>query len=55
MIDHQEINKDSKTEMVMELTSYLERRGRLPELVAICAQKRSHVSWEDTSDLVEEE
>ena len=44
-IDFDDLGGASKADKARELISYLDRRGRLPELVRILRQQRPHVAW----------
>ncbi|MCB9419181.1 MAG: AAA family ATPase [Ardenticatenaceae bacterium] len=44
-VDYVGLPGDGKIEKILELISYLERRGRLEELLSRCRQVRSNVSW----------
>ncbi len=44
-IDHEDIEKASKKEMVRELVMYYKRRGLLQVLVKNCRQRRPNLSW----------
>jgi hypothetical protein len=44
-IDYDGLPGDGKADKARELVQYLERRGRSPELVAICLQQRPNVDW----------
>jgi hypothetical protein len=44
-VDYDNLRGEGKTNKVRELVAYLERRGRIPELVATCHHQRPKVSW----------
>lgn len=44
-IDHEEIPRETKNDFTRELIPYLERRGRLAELIAYCQRERPNVTW----------
>jgi hypothetical protein len=44
-IDYDGLPGDGKADKARELVQYLERRGRSPELAAICLQQRPNVDW----------
>lgn len=46
-VDFDSLPGASKESRVRELLQYLSRRGRIGELVQLCAQQRPHVSWTD--------
>ncbi len=43
--DYENIKGDTKQEKARELVKYLDRRGRIKELIELCRQLRSEVSW----------
>jgi len=44
-IDYDNLPGDNKADKARELVQYLERRGRSPELVAMCLRQRPNVDW----------
>jgi len=48
-VDYESLPGEGKRAKVRELIVYLERRGRLPELVKMGRELRPDVSWEDVS------
>jgi hypothetical protein len=48
-IDYDDLRSEGKANKARELVAYLERRGRIPDLVAIGKRLRPHVNWEDPS------
>ena len=46
-VDYDNLPGDGKANKAREFVAYLERRGRLAELVARGSQLRPHVSWEE--------
>jgi len=53
-VDYDNLPGGGKADKARELISYLERRGRLPELVRIGRQLRPDVSWEGTPQATRE-
>ena len=49
-IDFDDLPGASKESQVRELLQHLSRRGRIGELVRLCAQQRPHVSWTDDAE-----
>ncbi len=50
-VPYEDLPGPSKSEKVIDLISYMERRGRLVEMVVMCQQSRPHVDWpEFTTD-----
>ena len=45
-IDYDDIRGQAQAEKVRELILYLDRRGRLPELLEACARQRPDLSWD---------
>jgi len=45
-MDHEELSASNKNDMARELVEFLERRGRLHELLDICEQERPNVPWQ---------
>ena len=48
LIDYDDLRGEGKASKARELVTYLERRGRIDDLVAIVNQLRPHVDWEDS-------
>src|SRR4029453_4379083 len=46
-IDYDDLPGRAKADKARELLSELDRRGRIPELVRLCAAKRPNVVWPD--------
>jgi hypothetical protein len=44
-LDYEDLGGESKRVIIINLIQYLQRRGRLPELVQLCQELRSHVAW----------
>jgi hypothetical protein len=49
-IDYDDIRGEAQAEKIRELILYLDRRGRLPELLEACAKQRPDLPWEAGSD-----
>ncbi len=49
-VDYEDLPGQGKAGKARGLIAFLERRGRIPELIEICSRQRPHVRWEDTSD-----
>ena len=47
-VDYDELGSAGKEAQARELILYLERRGRLPELVARCQQLRPDYAWQES-------
>jgi len=47
-VDYEILPGEGKEAKARELVAYFERRGRIPELVGLCAQLRPDVPWSDT-------
>jgi hypothetical protein len=45
-IDYDDIRGEAQEEKVRELILYLDRRGRLPELLEACVKQRPDLSWD---------
>ena len=48
-VHYDDLPAQGNTNKARELVTYLERRGRIPELVAVCSELRPRVSWQDPS------
>lgn len=46
-VDYESLPVAGKENKVLELIKYLYRRGRVRELIELCARERNHVSWQD--------
>jgi hypothetical protein len=44
-VDYEHLGGESKPLKIINLIQYLQRRGRLHELVQRCQEARSHVTW----------
>ncbi len=44
-VDYDDLRGEGKANKARELVAYLDRRGRIPDLVAQCSQLRPQVSW----------
>ncbi len=44
-IDHEDLARGRKSDFAREIILYLQRRGRLTEIVNLCIEKRPHVDW----------
>lgn len=49
-VDYDSLPGEGKANKARELVAYLERRGRIPELVALGRQQRPNVSWESAPE-----
>ena len=54
-IAHDDLGAEGRTAMARELIAYLERRGRLPELIGLCRERRPHVDWPQAGSPAEAE
>jgi eukaryotic-like serine/threonine-protein kinase len=45
-VPYDDLEAGSRTGKARELIIYLERRGRVDELIALCRQERPHLTWE---------
>lgn len=48
-VDYDDLPGEAKVDKARELVSYMERRNRIPELVAMGRRLRPNAPWEDTS------
>ena len=44
-VDYADLPASNKDGMARELVAHMERRGRIPELVAVCRKLRPNVEW----------
>lgn len=44
-VDYEDLSGSSKKDKARELLAYLDRRGRLPELVKVGREERTDISW----------
>ncbi len=44
-VSYEEVPGRGKREKAMELIAFMERRGRLPELLDLCRQRRANINW----------
>ncbi len=51
-MDYESLPGESKADKAREVVAYLERRGRIPELVAIASRLRPNVSWQDAPEVI---
>ena len=45
-LDFESLPGSDKAGKARELVTYLERRGRIPDLIAVCRARRPNVAWE---------
>ena len=44
-IEYEDLKGDTRQVRVIELIGYLQRRGRIQDLIAVCSKQRPHVNW----------
>jgi outer membrane protein assembly factor BamB/tetratricopeptide (TPR) repeat protein len=45
-VEYEDLEATGRPDKARELITYLERRGRLNELITLCRQERPHLAWE---------
>ncbi|MGD9099713.1 MAG: hypothetical protein PVF45_04480 [Anaerolineae bacterium] len=45
-VDYDDLRGEGRTNKARDLVTYMERRGRLSELIETCSRRRPHVSWQ---------
>ncbi len=46
-VDYDNLGGNNKLDKCRELITYLQRRGRLDELIEVCLRERPNIPWDD--------